>query len=515
MSQKSTVKTVSMVMVIVLFGKLSGMYREMLVAMKYGTESMESNAFAFASQIPRTFLDVMFASAISASFIPIFNAYLENKGKKEAFKLANTFITLILLASLVVTALCMVFSGQLSEIGHGLDADTKALTGNLLLIMLPTIFLSGIAFSLTGVLQSLGEFNIPAAMSLLSNVLIIVYCLFFVDAFGIYGLAAVFLLGWATQILIQIPSLIKRGYFFKFDFSFKTDGIRQIGRLSLPVLISTWVTPVNVLVNTSVASVLFVGAVPALTFANGLYSVITGVFVLSVANVMFTQFSRLSAQADSEGLNAALLQSLRVCVFFLLPLTVGLIILSQPLIRLIYEYGEFSAGSTAATAKAMIFYSTGILGFGLQTILNRRFYAVKKGKLPMISGICAIAVNAGLSFALAGVLDVGGPALASSVSLTTASAIMLFVLARDEKKLFSRKFFYDLLKMACSTVIMTAVVLAATIAVSPLEDSLVTRIIQVAAPAASGVVSYMLSTRLFAVDEAVYAFKTLKKIFKR
>src|SRR5699024_590422 len=155
-----------------LVGKVLGLVREQLLAANYGN-GMAANAFTTASLMPRTFFDAVFASAISASFIPIFNEYLQKKGKEEAFALSNRFITLIGVVTIGMTLICEVFSEQFVWLfASGYDGETIALAARLSQIMFPTIFFTGIAFSFVGILQSLDEFNIPAALSVASNAVI-------------------------------------------------------------------------------------------------------------------------------------------------------------------------------------------------------------------------------------------------------------------------------------------------------------------------------------------------------
>ena len=205
----SRMKTVSLIVLITLLGKVMGLVRDMLLGHNFATGT-ESMAFQVASRIPRTFFDAIFASAISASFIPVFADRLERHGREDAFALSRSFFTWVGL----LTALFSVLGIALAEpivalLADGFDEETAALCVKLLRLLFPTVFFTGIAFSMVGVLQSLGEFYIPAAISVVSNGIVILYYLFFCRRFGIYGLTWAFLLGWAAQALIQVPWLRK------------------------------------------------------------------------------------------------------------------------------------------------------------------------------------------------------------------------------------------------------------------------------------------------------------------
>ena len=407
MSEKGNqaVKTVSFMMLITLFGKILGMVREQLLAANYGTD-MQAAAFLLASRIPRTFFDVIFASAISASFIPVFVEYLQKKGRQEAFSLANRFITMISTVTLLMMLLGMAFAKPLTLlIAPGYDVETVTLCVGLLRMLFPTMLFTAVAFSFVGILQSLEEFNVPAALSVVSNGVLILYYIFFNEKFGILGLTVAFLIGWAMQAVIQIPSLWKKGYHYHPDFHFKDEGLRKIGKLMLPVMVSTWIQPINFMVNTRFASQLSGGSavngelgVSALEYANNLYTIIVGVFVLAIANMVFPKFSRMTEDKKEFGL--AVRGTLKSMIFLLIPMTVGLMALAQPVVSLIYQRGAFDETATQLTAAALFFFALGMVGYGVQNILSRAFYANQDGKTPFYSGLISIVINAVLCWLL-------------------------------------------------------------------------------------------------------------------
>ncbi len=227
-ARNQATKTISTVMLITLLGKILGLYRDRLLAVHYSV-GMEANAFFTASRIPRVFFDAVFASAIAACFIPVFSEYLEKKGKKDAFRFAGSFITIISLLTAVLTVLGMLFPQPLVALfADYSDPQTTALAVSLTRVMFPTVFFSGVAFSLVGVLQAQDHFTAPALMSTLSNLVIIVYFLFGDQKFGIYGLAGAYLVGWFLQGVIQIPPLRRLGYRYRPSFEFNSPGMKKV-----------------------------------------------------------------------------------------------------------------------------------------------------------------------------------------------------------------------------------------------------------------------------------------------
>lgn len=514
-----TVKAAGYMMAITLIGKVMGLMREQLLGRNYAL-GMEASAFMTASQIPRVFFDAIFASAISASFIPIFNEYLESKGKEEAFRLSNNFITIITILTFVMTAVCMLFAPQITMLfADGFNEPTAKLCTELLICLLPTIIFTGIAFSLVGILQSLDEFGIPAAMSIASNGIVIIYFLFFNKRFGVFGLTVAFLIGWAMQAIIQVPALIKKGYRYRFYINLKDEGLQKIFKLMLPVMVGTWIQPINLSINLKYASRLFGGdgsGVSAINYANTLYTIIISVFVLSVANVIFPQLSRLTTNDKKEEFGEILNNTIRVLLFIVFPMMFGLMSLSEPIISLIYQYGRFDEASTIITSRALFFFSLGMIGFGIQTILSRACYAVKDGRTPLISGILSIAANLILCVLLYEKYNVVGLALASSFSTTVAAIVLIVSMRKKIDGLINSNMLKDLLKILSASFVMVAIVVfTKKWIIGILGDSILDRALIVGVPTIIGVCIYMFLTYFMKVHEARYVFDTAIGLIKR
>ena len=509
--KKNHLKTVGLIMLISLVGKVMGLGRDMLQGHNFGT-GMAANAFSTASLIPRTFFDAIFASAISASFIPVFNEYLERRGKAEAFRLSDAFVTLMALFTALLSALGMIFSGQLTALMVDFTGDTAALCAALLRLLFPTVVFTGVAFSLVGILQSLGEFNIPAAMSVVSNGVVIAYYFLLCDRFGVYGLAVAYLVGWALQAVIQIPPLHRLGY--RYRPALFHPGLKQIFLLMLPVMVGTWVQPVNMLVSNKFASGLFDGAgSTALQQANTLYIMVAGIFVLSITNVIFPELSRLTAHEKQEEFGAVISTTLRAVLFLLLPLTVGLMTLSTPIVRLLYEWKEWTPFSTEITARSLCFLALGMVGYGVQNILSRAFYAQQKGLVPLITGAASIAVNAALCVLLAPALDVGGLALASAVSSTLSALLLLIPMGCRHRGMVSAAFWRDGGKMLLSALVMgLAVVLARNGLTAVCPDGLAGRLAVVALPTLTGMIVYFLCAWLLRIPELRRGMQSIQQI---
>lgn len=517
MSEKGNraVKTVSFMMLITLFGKILGLVRDQFLAAKYAY-STAGAAFTIASQIPRTFFDVVFASAISASFIPIFVEYMQKKGKEEAFALANRFITIISTGTVIIMLGCMALAEPLAWLfAPGYEVTTIELAVPLLRMLFPTMLFTAVAFSFVGILQSLDEFNVPAALSVVSNGILIFYYIFLNDRFGVYGLAVAFLIGWAMQAVIQIPFLQQKGYHYRPDFHFRDEGLKKIGKLMLPVMVGTWIQPINFVINSRFASQISNGelGVTSLTYANNLYTIIVGVFVLAIANMVFPKFSRMTE--DKKGFGLAVRGTLKAMIFLLIPMTVGLMVLAEPVVTLIYKRGEFDLLATELTSKALFFFALGMVGYGVQNILSRAFYANQDGKTPFYSGLVSIGINAVLCWLLLEPMGIGGLALAAAVSSTAAAVVLLVPAVKQYPDILDKSLVGQIGKMLLAAAGMLVLVFGCKMAVTSVMGGLIGQIILLCVCGGVGIVSYMIFVKLLKIEESDFVFDIIKKILKR
>ena len=506
-TKQTKMKTVSVVIFITLIGKILGLGRDVLLGQSFGT-GYTADALMAASLIPRQFFDVVFAGAIGASFIPILSDAFKRGGKADADALASSFFTLVGLCALSFSVLGVVFSAQIIGLTASFDAETHLLAVRLLRIIFPSLFFTGIAFSFVGFLQTFGEFKVPAAISVFSNGILIVYLLFFTERFGVYGAAFAMLIGWAAQALVQIPALKKQG--FSYRLRFWHPEIKNIGKLMLPVMLSTWVFPVNMLIMLSFASH-FSGGASSIGFANSLYLMVVGIFVLSVTNVIFPELSRLSDDKNKVEFAELIRKTTRTLLFFLIPMTVGVMLLSTPLVRLLYERQAFTADSTVLTATALFYLSVGMVGFGLLNLFTRVFYAQKRGNPPIIAGLMSILTTALLCYLLVEQMGIAGLGLASGISLLMGAGILAIITHKAlDGGLFVKGFFVDTLKMLFSAIVMGVLVFfLRDFFSSMLGDGMLGRLLLVLLPALFGIATYFFLAYVLQLEEIHFLRKLL------
>ncbi len=491
---KGTVKTVSFMMIATLFSKAAGLLRDVFIAAKYGTESMEAVAYSYASSLPVQLFDFTLGAAVLATFIPIFNGYIEKGEKKRAVEFSNNFINITVLISATISALGMLFSEQIGLfIAPDLAPQTQQLLQQLIIIVLPTTVFTTLAYAFVGILQSLGEFNIPAIISMVSNIVIIAYLLFFDN---VYGLCVAMLVGWAMQFVIQIPSLVKKKYSYKLSLNFRDSGIKEAMLLAVPILVSSWVQPISLFVNKRYASAINGGG-PALDYANRFYVIVVGVFVLAITNYIFPALSKKAGAEDSDGFNNIMSQAIRVMLLIISPIMVGMMILSDDIIMFVYGRGQFDTNSVLLTSSALQFFSIGMIAYGVNEILNKSFYSLKNARIPMIASICGIAVSVAMSYLSVNVWNLGikGLALSSAVSVFVVAFIMLgFIQKRF--KLINISLFVHVVKTGIASLFMALLVIALKQITSELNV-----LLRLLITAAGGAVVYILSLLVLRVKE--------------
>lgn len=458
--KKNIIKTFTFMFSAIFLAKILGLVRNIIFANCYGT-GFEATAFFTASRIPLQLLDMSLGAAISSTFIPIFNEYLQKKGKEKAIQFANNFLNIIIVISLILTILGIVFAPYIVNIiAPDLTPVTFELTVDLIKILFPIMLFTAVAFVFVGFLQSLDEFRIPAIISVVANGILILYLMIFNDKYGVEGAAIAMLIGWGTQVIVQLPAVIKKGFKYKFVLDFKDEGIKKIVKLALPILISTWVQPINNLINLRLASGLEDGqAVSAIEYSYNIYLIIVGVFSYTLSNIIFPELSKLTADNNKEQIKNILNNSIKISLLFIIPMAVGIGILSDEIIKVIYERGEFTAESTMLTSKALLYYSIGMIGYGLMEILNKAFYAMQDSRTPMKTSIVAILVNVFLSIVLVKTMGYAGLPLAASITSVIVGILMTILVNSKIKGIVTKETIKEAVKIIVSAALMAILII--------------------------------------------------------
>lgn len=510
--EQKMLKTAGFMAMATLLAKVCGLIRDSLIAAYFST-GIEADAFLTASKLPTMLFDMVIGGVISASFIPIFNGILEKENREKALSYANKFISMIFCLTTLIAVLGIVFSDQLIYVlAPKFVGEKHALAATLSSIMFPMIIFTGLAFSFVGILQSFGEFNIPAIISLVSNLVLIIYFPLFGNRFGATGLSVAMVIAWSLQAIIQIPSLIKLKVKIRPDFRFIDKNIKATLLLAGPMLISTWVQPLYSIVNSRLASGID-GAPAVLELANRLYTVMVGVFSFVVTNLIFPKLARANASDNEEESKSLIVTSLKAIVLIILPLSVGVLILSRPITSIIYEHNNFTADDVLLVSTALRCYAVGMLGLAVNEILSKYFFSVKDSKTPMRNSIISMVSNIALAYLFFNLIKTPGLALAAAAGSIINALLNSFSLSGRIKHLFSKSDWLSILKIVISALLMALCVFFIYELAGPaLYGTIFGNIILCGMCAGFGIIFYFVLCYILGVD---IVRDTINKIIKK
>lgn len=456
MKQTKTAKNALGVMGADIVCKVLGFFRDVLLGSYFGA-SYILDAYLIATTVPYMLFSSM-ANAIGTSFIPVYSKVFKEKGKRECIYFTNKILNIFFGISILIYIIGIIFSKYIvGFIGVGFDIHTMNLTLQLTRIIFPVIiFLSIINVSI-GFLQSNKQFIIPAMLSISSNI-IIIGAIIISPIIGIKGVAWATLLGILSQMIIQIPALRKKGFHYKFMIDFRDKNVHFMGKLIIPILLGTAVQQINVLVDRMLASGLIEGSISALNFADRIVTFGFRVVSMSIAVVIFPMLSEFKASSDMNKLKDTVLTSINIAVLLILPITFGIIALRNPIIQILFEHGNFDAMDTTRTSSALLFYSIGMLSFGLRDILSRVFYSLHDTKTPMFNGLIALCVNIVLDLLLINLMGHNGLALATSLTSIVTTIFLVCFLRKKIGCISELKIILVILKSIIASLFMGGIV---------------------------------------------------------
>jgi len=381
--------------------RILGLIREQVFAGMFGA-GYAYDAFVVAFRIPNLLRDLFGEGALSAAFVTVFSDYETNRGEKATWQLASTVITFFLLLLSLVTLAGVYFAPPIVNLlapDFQLVEGKTDLTVYLTRIMFPFLIFVSLAAVAMGILNTRNKFFIPALSSSFFNLGSIVggvsLALFFprIGQPAIAGMACGTLIGGLLQLLIQLPSLLKVGFSFRPILNLRDPGLKRILILMLPATVGLSATQINIFINTNFAASCAQGSVSWLNYAFRLVQLPIGIFGVAFSIAVMPVLGRHAAQKDFQGLQQTFNSSLIMVLSLTIPATAGLILLAQPIIRLIFEHGAFTSFDTMRTSEALVFYAYGLFAYSAVKVMVPAFYALGDTKYPVIGSFIAVAAN--------------------------------------------------------------------------------------------------------------------------
>ena len=409
--------------------------REIVAAGYFGVKGPMS-AFTIAFQVPNLVRSLFADAAIQAAFVPVFTEQLEKGNKREAFRLASTLIFAVTLFLGALTALFVLAAPVLMPVfAPGFGPELEDLTVTLSQLLFPILIMLGTTGMVVGVLNSYDRFGAFAISPFFWNVAIVLVLVLLAPAFSedhrIYAYAIGVLVGTAVQLVIPAFDLRNTPFRFTRNFDWRAPQVRRVLLLMLPVTISLGLINFNLVINSFFGTLVSDRAPAAIDKAFRIYMLPQGIFSVAVATVLFPTLARFAARGARDDLRNTMANGMRQIVLLLLPAMAAMLVLSEPMIRLVYERGEFDASQTDLVAVALFWFAFSLPFNGLFLLLTRTFFSLQQPWVPTaISGVNLV-VTALAALALYGPFGVGGIVAATAIA-TAVSVVAQCVVLRDE-----------------------------------------------------------------------------------
>jgi putative peptidoglycan lipid II flippase len=438
-AEKLNTKAAGIVGLAVLCSRVLGLVRDQILFSLFGG-AFVMDAFTIAFRIPNLLRDLFAEGALSTAFVTVFSKTTAVEGDAAAWRLANKIASLaiVVLSALVIAGI--IFSPWLvSILAPGFQGDKAVLTVTLTRIMYPFILLVSVAALVMGMLNAKSVFGVPAMASSFFNLGSIIAGVllgwWFDPGFGqkaILGFAIGTLIGGGLQLAVQLPALHRLGYVFHPDFRWRDSGVKAILRLMGPSVVAASTTQVNVLVNSVFASELGNGPTSWLSAAFRLMQLPLGIFGVALGTVSLPLLARMAATGNMVSFRSELAHGMRLAFLMTIPASIGLIMLADPIMSVLFQHGRFDAHQTAEAAGALRFYALGLCGYAALKVLVNAFYAVDRRKTPMMVSFGAMALNLGLNWLFTLHLGWGHRGLAfSTACIATSNFLILYFLMRS------------------------------------------------------------------------------------
>lgn len=468
--------------------RIFGLVREQVFAFFFGASAVY-DAFVVAFRIPNLMRDLTAEGALSQSFVTIFSQKLSTDGKEKANLLAHRVNTFILIAVGIIVMSGILASNEIAKLaGAGFSDSKLALTSSLMQVLFPYILFTSLSALMMGMLNALGKFFIPHSSSTVFNITSItfgligayVYAPDYISACfnqivhstpvihrdfsemsrAITGMAIGTLLGGLAQYLFQFPTLIRAGFTPRLNFGFRDADFIQVLKLTGPAIIGGAAVQVNVLVNTFFASHLPDGSVSHLTYAFRFMQFPLGVFGVAIASASAPALAQLVARFQLSQFRSTIQSSIRMSLFLSIPSTIGLMVLGEEIIALIYQHGQFTIFDTKETALALAAYSLGISSYSLIKIYQPAFLSFHDAKTPMKISFFSILVNAGINGYFIYGLKLPSWSLAAGTAIVALINIVLlsYCFRKKQNNIWQADLIRDVFKMLIAGVVMGVVI---------------------------------------------------------
>ena len=446
---KKTKTTALVLMLIILTSKITGFFRDIVLAQTFGAGEI-TDAYLTALNIPVVLFDGI-SAALGTTFIPIYFKIKSSKGQEEVNKFTSNILNIVILISLVFVLLGVIFAPYIVKIfAVGFKGDVFDLTVNYSKILIFSMVFIAINGLVSSYLVASGNVYISGAITIPFNIFVII-AIIFASVTESYVMVYGTLIAYIAQLLFQLPLLIKKGYKHRLTVNLRDENIRQILFLVIPVFIGSYINQINAVVNRTLASTLDSGSITALNYANKLNMFAVGVIAVAISTIMYPILSKLASEGNKKLFKINISKSINMIVIIMLPIMVVMTTFSTEIVKVLFEEGSFNSHDTST---ALFFYSIGILAYGLKELLAKSFYSLQDTKTPVRNATISVVINIVFSIILVNIMGIGGLALASSISATVTTMLLLISLRKKIGKIGFSYILKTFIKGAIASIVM-------------------------------------------------------------
>jgi putative peptidoglycan lipid II flippase len=496
--------------------RVAGLAREVVAAGYYGISGPMS-AFTIAFQVPNLIRALFADAALQPAFVPVFTELIGKKHYKEAFRLASTMLLLVTMVLGVITALFVLLAPVVMPVfAPGFEGQILDLTVALSQVLFPILVLLGISGIVVGILNSYDRFGAFAISPLFWNLTIILVLVVLEPMFHgqdrIYAYAIAILVGTLVQLLIPAWDLRHTPYRFSFSFDWRHPGVRRVLLLMLPVTISLGLINFNLLINSFFGSLVSDEAPAAIDKAFRIYQLPQGIFSVAIATVLFPTLARFANAGEMENLRATMANGMRQILFVLVPAAAAILALSDPMIRLIYQRGEFDQAETAVVATALFWFAFSLPTNGLYLLQTRTFFSLQKPWQATALATIDLVVSALAALALYKPFGVGGIVAGTGIGTTVAVVAQAVILRRRFGGLELRRLFSTAARITIAAAALAGVGwLVWDVLDEALGRGLLGQIVSLSVGLGAGGLVYVAAAKLLRVEELEQMTRLLRR----
>ncbi|HSH35769.1 murein biosynthesis integral membrane protein MurJ [Schnuerera sp.] len=454
---KDVLKSARFIIIVGILSRILTFTKEALIASQIGC-CFETDAY-FTAFVAATLLAEIIGEGISTGMVPILLKIEEKEGSWRKVDYVNNLLHIVISLSILLMILGWFLSPIVVKIlARGFVGEEFQTTVNLMKIGLPIIIFIIVRAVFIAYLQSFHAFKAGAKSWIYYNMVYLIF-LIFLNRYGVYGLMAAGVLASAVQLYSVIPASINYGYRYERIFDLNNVYIKEFGIMLMPIIIGISINRVNVVVDKSIASTLSTGSISWLNYANDIIQLVLGLFITAIVTVLFPKISQEFNREDIESVKSTMAKGTKILLSIVLPVTVILMTLSQPIVKLLFERGEFGPTATLFTSQALIYYALGLGSMAMVLILTKVHYAMHDSITPMIAAVIGVISNLVLNIVLSKYMGVKGLALATSISTTLVTVLLIKDLNNRIKVIDIHRNMKGLLRLVLSSVIMGIVIL--------------------------------------------------------